>query len=453
MTTLSTRQLRAEELRRRVDALPREVEEWRVATLGEVDKQLHASQMAAIAKSMELLVDEQKRLFEALDPAKATFEDDAFELVKLIIKSQRVWDFYRDKLELRSTRFKDVMWVADTIAWDCYSRALQEIAQKVNVSNLREPPLTYLTAEFSPATWVRGSRPNDGRNYSLGAAMLPIPVIELPWDHVENVWELLSLLHEVGHDVEADLKLRQPLLTSLANTLTAAGVPQDRVQRWVKWEGETFADLYALQLGGPAFADALLNLLLLPSGSVTALDPDDPHPNHYVRILMNAAYVKTLGNDAALTADATRLHDTWTAIYAGGVGNDLAPFAGDFPSVFTALMDTKFNELNNHTVRELFPYSSAADGRIREAAAYLSTGQNKPQNVRPRHWVSAARLAVKDADPQNGFAPALDAINKRAMAMVRESAPPGVRAGGANMPHVKRFAQFILTSDVIGPRG
>jgi hypothetical protein len=116
----------------------------------------------------------------------------------------------------------------------------------------------------------------------------------VPWDHVENVWELTSLMHEVGHDLEADLKLRVPLVASLTQKLRAAGVPETRIARWAKWEGETFADLVALQLGGPAFAYALFHLLLLPGPTVTMLDPDDPHPNHYVRILMNAAYVLTL---------------------------------------------------------------------------------------------------------------------------------------------------------------
>lgn len=439
-----------EELKRRVDALPREIAEWRTATTDQIDKQLHASQMTAIAKSMELLVNAQTTALQSLDPSSAGFESAAFQLVQLIIKSQRVWDFYRDKLALRFTRYKESMWTADTIAWDCYTRALQEVAQKIDISGLREPPLTYLTAEFSPATWVRGSRPNDGRDYSLGTAVLPIPVINLPWDHIENIWELLSLLHEVGHDLEADLKLRKPLLTSLRDALAQAGAPDERILRWLKWEAETFADLCALQLGGPAFGDALMNLLLLPPAIVTTLDPDDPHPNHYVRILMNAAYVKTLANDPAIAADAGRLQDDWIAIYGNAVDAELKACIDDFPAVFEALMDTPFAELNGNSVRSLIPYSAAADGRIRVAAQYLMTGQNKPQSVRPRHWVSAARIAVRDADQQSGFEATLDTINKRASAMVRESAPPGVRAAGAGMDHVKRFTDFVIHAEFPG---
>jgi hypothetical protein len=286
MSVQATLGLRKQELRRRVEALPNEVKKWLDRTQNDLDSNMHFSQLQAIGILMDTFAEQQAKLLEAMDPTgnTAAFQDAAFDLVRSIIRSQGVWDFFRDKLDLRfSPTFKEVLWVADTVAWDCYRPVLDTAADAgiLERAALREPPLSYLTAEFSPATWIRGSRPNDGRNHHLGTAQLPIPVIELPWDHVENTWEFMSLHHEVGHDLEADLKLREVLATSLQTTLGNAPAPSDRIQQWMNWQGEVFADLVGLQLGGPAFAEALMHLLLLAAGMVTTFDPNDPHPTHY----------------------------------------------------------------------------------------------------------------------------------------------------------------------------
>src|SRR6266566_1038204 len=99
--------------------------------------------------------------------------------------------------------------------------------------------------------------------------------------HAENHWKFLSLAHEVGHDVEADLRLREPLVTGLRLALEAANVLGERVTVWKSWQAECFADLIGLQLVGPAFAEVLMNLLLLPAKNVTTYDNKDPHPTHY----------------------------------------------------------------------------------------------------------------------------------------------------------------------------
>ncbi len=299
MSFKATLEIRREELRRRVEALPREVKDWQARASNDLDSNLHFSQLQAIGVLMDAFAGQQGDLLTAMNPGgdPLAFQEAAFALVKKIISSQRVWDFFRDKLDLRfSPMFKEVLWVSDTVAWNCYAPVMDKAAglNILDRSTLREPPLTYLTAEFSPATWVRGSRPNDGRDYFLGASNLPIPVIELPWDHVENIWEFMTLHHEVGHDLEADLKIRQPLAASLETTLKNGGVPDDRIQQWSQWQGEIFADLVGLQLGGPPFAECLMHLLLLPKSMVVTIDPSDPHPTHYPRVLMNAAYIPTM---------------------------------------------------------------------------------------------------------------------------------------------------------------
>lgn len=126
----------------------------------------------------------------------------------------------------------------------------------------REPPLTYLIAEFGPYTYERATRPSyGGRVNALGSDSLPIPIIALPWDHLPNPWEFVYLAHEVAHDLEGDLKLGEPLGAALLGELnkpdekTGAVVPADRVACWKTWQREVFADLVALRQVGPAYAE------------------------------------------------------------------------------------------------------------------------------------------------------------------------------------------------------
>ena len=440
--------LRKHELNRRVESLPEEVKKWRAATEAEIDKNAHFSQLQAIEVLVNALVDKQRTGINNLnaDGAVETFNVGCFDVVRNIIRAQKAWDFFRDKLDLRhSPVHRDSLWVADTIAWDCHRPVMDRAVQFgiINSSHLREPPLIYCTADFSPATWVRGSRPNDGRDFDLGETFLPIPVIEMPWDHLGSAWEYLALHHEVGHDIEADLKLRPVLLQSLQQTLSQAGVPANRISLWLAWEGEIFADLCGLQLAGPAFTNALMRLIMLPAGAVKGFDEDDPHPTHYTRILMNAAYIRTLGNTPAIQTHANEIEALWKSIY-GDTANEamLDALPQDFPLVFKALMDTKFAVLKNRTVRELVPFTAVDDTKIRGAVKFFRTGNNRPSNLPIRHTVSAARIAIDDAANEGSVTDQLSGdIHKRVGEYVRETAPSGLRGGGAD-EHEKFIASF-----------
>lgn len=451
----STLVTRKEELSRRVGALDRELKQWQAQAETNLDANAHFSQIQAIRILMGVFVDRQKEVLDSLDPQgeALAFLDTASDIVAQIVRSQFVWEFFREKFQLRyDPFFKDSLWVADTVAWDCYRPTLLQAADFGILSRdeMREPPLCYYTAEFSPATWIRGSYPADLRDRNKGEYRTPIPVIELPWDHAQNLWEFVTLAHEVGHDLEADLKLREPLLTVLQAALQGAGVPGDRVMVWKDWQAECFADLVGLQLAGPAFAEVLMHLLLLPANKVTAFDGNDPHPTHYVRILLNAAYIRTLitgdapadlEQRAVLSEHADRIEAGWKALY--GDVPQLEKFLQDFPIVSKALMDTQLPQLKNHSVRELVPYTSADDRRIRATSSFLQTGQNRPNSLRPRHVAAAARLAVSETTAQGAdLENALRDVNERTADLVRDGGPMGLRGYNASNAHKLFIASF-----------
>jgi hypothetical protein len=454
-------QSRLAELRRRVEALPGEVAGWVDRAADEIDFNAHDSQVRTLARFMGGLFDRQRQQVDGLDPKHAAFPDQAHPVVAEINRVQGVWDFFRDMLSLRfSPDFKEPLWIADTVAWNCHFPVLEAAALRgiVKLDQVREPPLTYISAEFSPATWVRGSRPRDTVAFHLGPMKLPIPVIEIPADHLVSSWELLSIPHEVGHDLEQDLGIDQALTGALEAALHAAPgpIPPERVDAWMRWKGEVFADLIALQLAGPAFAESLMALIMLPAAWVLGWNAGDVHPNHFVRILTCAAYAKTLappkaGEPAAaaqvraqIAADADALVLVWKEIYPGAPAR-LTAFAEDFDVVFGALMDAPLAELQGATVRSLVPYEAADDARIRHAAEYLRTGLNTPVKgtVKPRHCVSASRLAVTAAGAAGGdLAVALASIDERTTQLVRDNTPSVLR-GSDSSAHDAFIQSFV----------
>jgi len=440
--------LRQQELSRRVENLPVEVQVWKTATENEVDKNAHFSQLRAIEVLANAFVNEQRTMLVGLDASGnvEAFNVGCLNLIRSVMRAQKVWDFFREKLALRhSPSHRKPLWVADTIAWDCHRPVLNSAVQFgiVDGAELREPPLVYCAAEYSPATWVRGSRPNDGRAYDLGEALLPIPVIEMPWDHLGSAWEYLALHHEVGHDIEADLKLRLVLQHSLQQTLSNSGVGLERIRTWLKWEGEIFADLCALRLAGPAFTDALMHLLLLPAVNVKTFDADDPHPTPYLRILLNAAYTRSLGTTQAIQDHAASIETRWKSVYGNDSGDpNLDAYQQDFSLVFKALMATEFPMLKNHSVAELMPFGNADDGKIRSAETFFRTGMNRPNELPPRHAVSAARLAISSVTQDGTLSDEVcTKIHERVIEYVQATAPPGLRGGGPDK-HEKFIASF-----------
>lgn len=212
---------------------------------------------------------------------------------------------------------------------------------------------------------------------------------------------------------------------------------------------EIFADLCALRLAGPAFAECLLQLLLLPAQTVKIYNGDDPHPTPYVRMLLLFAYIRTLGTSPAIVDHATTLENDWRALYGASTGLPaLDAYAQDLRTVFEALMDTPLPPLQNHAMRDLLPFEDADDARIRNAVNYFRSGQNRPRMLPLRHVPSAARLAVAADDHAGTLTPAQGkAIHGRVVEFVADTAPSGLRGGGV-MDHEQFIASFASRMNI-----
>ena len=450
--TLVTRRM---ELERRSHMLPNEVKSWINRSINQIDFNSHYSQLQAINIMMEVFFDRQKKIIEGFNSPEETadFQFRIFRLLREITRTQGIWDFFRDKLESRfNPELKDPLAIADTVAFDCYRSTLNK-AQELDIitaDQFREPPLTYLTVTDSPATLPRGSFPWD-EDHSLKDAKLPIPVIELPWEHISNLWEFLSVHHEVAHDLEVDLQLRPVLLNSLKQRLIKAGVPDSRIDIWSKWEKEIFADLVGLLFAGPAFVYSMINTLLLPPQSVISYNSEDSHPSHYIRIFLNSAFVRTLikGNKKIIK-EADKLDNLWIKLYGNieKIGNHMViDFKNDLPIIFAALIDSKFDILKGYSVRELIPYTASDDAKIKSAIIFLMSGQDRPSYIRPRHIISASRLALDQiAIQSDDHSNKINDLNIRTAELVKANTPSGLRAAVDSNKHrdfIKSLAEAL----------
>ena len=101
--------------------------------------------------------------FNTLDPAGNVdvFLNRANDVTTNVIKLYSIWNFFRDRLELRFVpQFQQLLLVADLISHDCYA-TIMDRAKALRITpeqGFREYPLIGLVAQFSPATWRRGLR-------------------------------------------------------------------------------------------------------------------------------------------------------------------------------------------------------------------------------------------------------------------------------------------------------
>jgi hypothetical protein len=431
--------LRRRELERRTKELPMEVAEWKALSENDLDSNLHWSQMEAIAVLIAAYSAKYQSLLANLpsEEDKASYEAALYNILMAVASAQRAWDFFRRKFDQRkSDRFRKRLRAADIIAIDCYDAAIGAAKSKgwIAAEDVREPPLTYLSPELSPMTWARGTRPNDGQSEELVGNTLPIPVVEVPYDQTANVWEFLSISHEVGHEIDADLKLLPALKTNLSKVFETSTAPSDRRRRWLGWASEIFPDLLALQLSGPAFAYMLRNVLILPPDQVTQIIAGDAHPNHYIRVMLCAAYIRSMGaasQDAAfagaLERHADALEADWKQLYPAPTA--LNDYLTDIPMVIAGVMDTAVPSLGGATLRSLVEYTKQHEDAI-AAGATMLRGRNSAFNISPRHAISVVRIAINDAIANNSLDAEIDDLTTNAIQLLDRNAPKGKRGIG-----------------------
>jgi len=303
-----------------------------------------------------------------------------------IDRARRAWGLFFEVFGQRGSDVAPVLAAHDVIAADCYAAARAAVPGLFRGTMLG--PLTYMDHGFSPVTWRRGVQ----LSRLLGEAN-PFPLIRIPWDR-DNPWQAV-FLHEVVHNLQADLGIWQENKVAVQTRLARASGDPVLTQIYGGWHKEIFADLGALLLGGPAAAWGLAEFLAHPAPRAMTFRPGGPHPTGVIRVLILAEMLHRMG----FRADGARLARVWRRLYDPRRIDRLpARLVSTAPRLIPAVVDeiafqTRRN-LAQHALADVIPFRLRDEEAIRGVARRLAAGHQPPADLPPRHLVSAASYAL-----------------------------------------------------------
>ena len=224
--------------------------------------------------------------------------------------------------------------------------------------------------------------------------MNPFPLIQLPYHRLANPWTLGAILHEVSHNLHSDLGLARAVPLAIGRRLLRAGFGIDVARVWVRWNRETFADLNAVLLGGPAVVASLMDVVGRAPRVTLFFSPDGVHPTPYLRVFLSVELMRRMG----FKEEAKKYSRAWQALYPNAA-------AGNFPpkilrtarKAIAMVVDTicfkPFKELGDRSLAQVCRFEQKEQRMIEEAARRLAQGTD-PGIVPARFLIGAARFAL-----------------------------------------------------------
>lgn len=310
------------------------------------------------------------------------------EVGNQVLYVEGIWDFYFDLFVQRLSSFGEQLRSVDRIAANCYEDLYIGLGTAQPTPSLL--PFSYANSGFSPATFRRGvplmrlrRNPN------------PFPLIMLPQHRLDNVWALSSVLHEVSHNLQADLGLWEEIPERLYQRLTTEGhLPTQIAQVWARWHKEIMADMFALVLGGPAAVESLMDVVGRAPTSTVQFNPTSAHPTPYLRVLINLILLRRLG----FKSMATDLQRIWKRLYPRLTPEDIPlSFMKTFHPAAEMVVDTMvfqpYRQFANKSLVQVIKFGASQMAMIELAGQRLAAGQD-PGTIPLRFMISAARFAL-----------------------------------------------------------
>jgi hypothetical protein len=311
-------------------------------------------------------------------------------LEREIDRARRSFGMFFELFSQRGSSFARALAAHDTIAADCY-RAVRAAAPEVFSGPLLKP-VTYMEHGYSPATQRRGiqlARLLGDRN--------PFPVIRIPWDR-DNPWQAV-FLHEVSHNLQADMGIWEENQTAVANRMTTSVRNPLMVSIFRRWHKEIWADLAAILLGGPTSAAGMMNFLSHPSPRAMTYRPGGAHPTGYIRAFVFAEMLERMG----FGQDAANARRVWNDLYDPRRGHRLPTplfrlFGRALPEIVDEMAFQPRRGLGQRALADVIPFRREDQVAIRRGAMQLTAGR-LPDDLPPRFLVSASALALASGAP------------------------------------------------------
>jgi hypothetical protein len=355
--------------------------------------------------SFRIKLDEMMRWIEAA--ARAAKREPTSERTRVLLERKEVagnrvlyvegiWDFYFDLFVQRLSSFSDRLLSVDRICANCYEDLYVGIGAAQPTPTLL--PFSYAHTGFSPATYRRGvPLPRLSYNKNL------FPLIMLPQHRLDNVWALSSVLHEVSHNLQADLGLWDEMPAHIYKRLTGEGRIAPRVARvWARWHKEMMADMFALLLGGPAAVESLMDVVGRSPASTLKFNPIGVHPTPYLRVLISLILMRRMGFEK-MAGDLQRV---WKRLYPRLTTADIPPpIMETFQRAGELAVDTMvfqpYRQFANKPLARVLKFGTQQMTMVEQAGRQLAAGKEAGA-VPARFMIGAARFALDNrlATPQ-----------------------------------------------------
>jgi hypothetical protein len=337
-------------------------------------------------------------------------------------RARRTFGLFFEAFAQRGTTFAPALAAHDAIAEDCYT-AIRDAAPRIFPGPLLKP-LCYMEHGYSPATMRRGIT----LSRLLGETN-PFPLIRIPWDR-DQPWQSV-FLHEVAHNLQADLGIWQENRQAVLRRVLGAGHNPGLASIYGRWHKEIFADLAALLLGGPAAAWGLASFLAHPAPRTMTHRPGGAHPNAYLRILILVEMLRRMG----FGAESDRLRQVWQKLYNPRRFHRLPVTVlttSDrlIPQVVDEIAYQTRRNLAQRALADILPFDADDERAIRAGARQLGRGQLERVDLPPRYLVSAASYALAQSKipPQKLAAQVVRKLNESRRPGWRLTSPNGAMA-------------------------
>jgi len=313
-----------------------------------------------------------------------------------VLYVEGIWDFYFDLFVQRLSNFNERLLSVDRICANCYEDLYVSIGAAQPTPSLL--PFSYANSGFSPATYRRGvPLPRLRYNKNL------FPLIMLPQHRLDNVWALSSVLHEVSHNLQADLGLWDEMPGHIYRRLTDEGRIAPKVARvWARWHKEMMADMFALLLAGPAAAESLMDVVGRAPTSTLKFNPMGVHPTPYLRVLISLILLRRTGFEK-MAADLRRV---WQRLYPRLTPADIPPpIMETFQRASELAVDTMayqpYRQFANKSLAQTLQFGTQQMTIVEQAGRQLAAGKEIGA-VPARFMIGAARFALDNrlATPQ-----------------------------------------------------
>jgi hypothetical protein len=211
-----------------------------------------------------------------------------------------------------------------------------------------------------------------------GGGSNPVAVISVPRERMIGSGIASSLVHEVGHQGAAMLKLLPSLRAELRDREERDAKHAQPWQWFGRWISEIVADFWSVAKIGVGSTLGLMAVLSLPKQFVFRLDAGDPHPVPWLRVKASCAF----GDYLYPHPQWRRLATVWEALYPPTEDRELRSLLARCEQVLPELAELigehRPSTLRGTTVADVLTSEQLRPERLRDQ---LATWRARPKLV------------------------------------------------------------------------